>query len=1036
MKNSFYLFCAFLLLGMPLKLHAQKNSTTQTQLNQGKELLFYGKYDQASKIFQKILITATASNNAIEIAAAYNGLAKTYTHQAKLRQALDYAKKALEYSGKNKETGKLQEATALENLSVLFGIFGDSKIALKNSNEALEIRKKYFKDDKLSLARSHFYVGLALHRDRKLKLASKKLETALSIDLETSVERTILYADIYETQGHLCYDLGQINKTLALFEKTLALAQKVYPKNNPYYGKVYNNLGLIYATNKRFNESLEYYHKALSISIQNHGLDNHDEQVRINFNIADIYMNLGIKDKAFAYTYKTIELGTKFYGADHPKMHYPYSMLGTIYGDERGIPDLEKALSICLNAKEVNYVIAGFLYEYIYNIYFKVENYKDALINAEKSLEIRRRIHGLQNVNTIRTYNDIAKTKALLNDFENAFIANEKALTYNKLINTTNDNRFSNTNYVNSELLLESLKTKGDILFLQFLNTNNVAYLRQSIIFFNEAVSFIELARESRQNRQDKIQFSEIVKTVFAKKIEAALLLEEIEPTNKTLENSFYASEKSKAYVLRELLSNAEAKRKTNLHKEILTLEKSINRKLDMLRSQILTETSQKEVDTVKLYALQGAFFDASKQKDSLENSIEAAMPNYYKLKYGNTVITISKLQGKLNASTTLIEFFSTKNALYAFIISKETFHVEKIDVDADLAKLISLMNTSIISKDQATYEVTAENLYSEVIAPLKKYFIGDELIIIPDESLWHLQFDLLLTGKNENKEKPAYLLHDYAISYANSASLLFNESEPMQTSNFANECVAFSFTSTDTILAQSNTIRLADLRNSQIDLPGTRKEIKEISTILDGTYFYGNIANEMNFKKYANTSRVLHLALHGDIDNNNPENLKIYFSKGSPKDDDQLFSHELYSMHIPADLVVLSACNTGNGQVSRAEGIQSLGNAFQYAGTKSLLLSSWEISDKTTPEIMRQFYKNLKEGMPKHKALQSAKIDFLETSDTFSAMPFYWGSFYILGNTAPIPFATANYTIWSIGLTIFVVILLIFIMVKRRSRT
>merc|ERR1711923_650523 len=97
-----------------------------------------------------------------------------------------------------------------------------------------------------------------------------------------------------------------------------------------------------------------------------------------------------------------------------------------------------------------------------------------------------------------------------------------------------------------------------------------------------------------------------------------------------------------------------------------------------------------------------------------------------------------------------------------------------------------------------------------------------------------------------------------------------------------------------------------------------------EISTILDGTYFYGNIANEMNFKKYANTSRVLHLALHGDIDNNNPENLKIYFSKGSPKDDDQLFSHELYSMHIPADLVVLSACNTGNGQVSRAEGIQS----------------------------------------------------------------------------------------------------------------
>jgi tetratricopeptide (TPR) repeat protein len=354
MKKSFYLFCAFLILGMPVTLYAQKNTTTHSQLNQGKELLFYGKYDQASEIFQKVLTTATTSNHNSQIAAAYNGLAKTYTHQSKLKLAIAYAKKALEYSRKSKNPSKLEEANALENLSFILGIFGKSKIALKNSSEALEIRKNYFENDKLALARSHFYVGLALHRDRKLKLASKKLETALALDVKASDERTILYADIHETQGHMCYDLGLNNKALELFEKTLQLAQKVYPKNHPYYGKVYNNLGLVYAINERFNESLEYYQKALSISIENHGLDDHDEQVRINFNIANNYMHLGIKDKAFAYTYKTIELGTKFYGADHPKMHYPYSLLGTIYGDERGIPNLKKALDICLNAREVN----------------------------------------------------------------------------------------------------------------------------------------------------------------------------------------------------------------------------------------------------------------------------------------------------------------------------------------------------------------------------------------------------------------------------------------------------------------------------------------------------------------------------------------------------------------------------------------------------------------------------------------------------------------------------------------------------------
>lgn len=613
-------------------------------------------------------------------------------------------------------------------------------------------------------------------------------------------------------------------------------------------------------------------------------------------------------------------------------------------------------------------------------------------------------------------------------------IANEKALKYNQLIETTNANRFSSDNYVNSQLLLESLKTKGDIFFYQFSKTNDITHLKQSIKFYNEAVSFIDLARKSRRNRQDKIRFSEIVKAVFAKSINAALLLEEIEPTKATLENSFYTSEKSKAYVLRELLNNAEAKRKTNLHKEILTLEKSINGKLDVLRSQILRETSQKEVDTAKLYALQGAFFDTSKRKDSLEKSIENSLPDYYKLKYGNGIIDLTTLQGKLNDSTTLVEFFINKKTIYAFIVSKKTFHVEKIDIDIDLAKQIEVMNTSIIAKDQARYIQTAETLYTALIAPLKEYLVGDELVIIPDESLWHLQFDLLLKGRNENEEKLPYLVHEYAISYANSASLLFDENDATQSIDFTNECVAFSFTNTDTTSVENTTIRLADLRNSQIDLPGTRKEIQEISNILEGTYFYGKAANEMNFKKFANTSRVLHLALHGDIDNNNPDNLKIYFSKGSQKDDDQLFSHELYSMYIPADLVVLSACNTGNGQISNAEGIQSLGNAFQYAGTKSLLLSSWEISDKTTPKIMRQFYKNLKEGMPKHKALQKAKIDFLEKANTFNAVPFYWGSFYILGNTQPISFTTTNYIGWSMA--ILIALFVIFIVTRKRNNT
>ncbi|WP_298519704.1 CHAT domain-containing protein [uncultured Kordia sp.] len=1032
MKKGSYFVYVFLLLGLPIMLFAQKDSTAQIQLNKGHELLFNSNYTEASKVFEEALTIATNTDDTSKIAAAYNGLSMTSKRKSDLRSAFEYAQKALEYSRKGKEQNTREEASALENLSIVQSFIGDVETSLKNSTAALEIRLTYFKDEKLALARSYFYNSISLHGIRKIPEALKKLDIALQIQTPETPQSIILHADIYQTKGHIFYDLGKNNQALTLFEKTLQLAQKAHDTNNPYFGNVYNDIGLIHSINGHYHESIKYYKKALSISIHNYGIDNHDQQVRIHFNIGTSYHFLDIKDKALFHTNKTLELGTKFYGPNHPSMHYPYSQLGNIYGGEKGIPYLEKSLEICLNSPQINYVITSFQYQYLAVLHKEIEDYEAAQTYFQKALDIRLKIHGRQNVNTIRSLNNIAKIHLLKKEFQKANIFNERALKNNQLTNTNSSNHLPSTNYVNSDLLLETLKTKADIFLAQFEETHEKKYLKESIRYYREAASFIDLARKSKRNHEDKMKFSETIKAIYIKNTETALLLDELENSTSSLENSFYASEKSKAHTLRELLQQAELKRNSNIQPTMSDLEQTVNTEIAILQSEILEEVSKGNSDSLKIYELEGRVFDLNKRKDSLEKHIEIAFPKYYKLKYQNTAIEVSTIQEKLNNNTTLIEFFKEKNTVYIFTITKQSFHTERVQIDNVDSKITDL-NTAIIHKDQVQFRKHASNLYQELIAPVKKHIVGDELIIIPDESLWRIPFDLLLTETSKNEEKPAYLLYEYAISYTNSASLFFDESENIQTSNFKNECAAFSFTSTDTLQKNNNTIRLEELRNSQIDLPGTREEIQKISTILDGTYFYGNAANEMNFKKYANTSRVLHLALHGDIDNNNPDNLKIYFSEGSTTEDDILFSHELYSMHIPANLVVLSACNTGNGKVNRAEGIQSLGNAFQYAGAKSLLLSSWEISDKTTPEIMRQFYKNIKEGMPKHKALQQAKIDFLQNADTFDAAPFYWGSFYLLGNTQPIQFETYNYTYWLIGISIF--LLLLFFILKKKRR-
>ena len=383
-----------------------------------------------------------------------------------------------------------------------------------------------------------------------------------------------------------------------------------------------------------------------------------------------------------------------------------------------------------------------------------------------------------------------------------------------------------------------------------------------------------------------------------------------------------------------------------------------------------------------------------------------------------------------------MLEFFTADSITYAFTISKNKIAIKELTTPK-LTEQIEEFRTTITDKNTKTYKTKAYELYQGLIDPIKEQLVGEELIIVPDGPLWHLNFDLLLSqnDSSKNPKELSYLLRDYVITYANSATLFFSENKnPVDISKKQEECLAFSF-SDSTNVVDATTMSLATLRDTGDDLPGTRKEIKAIADIIDGQYFYGSEAIEANFKKNVSQYNILHLALHGEVDNEHPENSKLYFTKSNDTiEDNLLYSHELFALDIPAELTVLSACNTGTGKIAKGEGIMSLGTAFQYAGTKSLLLSSWEVSDQTTPVLMKYFYTNLKEGMNKAKALQQAKLHYLNTADLNRTHPFYWGGFYLVGDNTPIPFTNNNYIYWLIGVGILAVILISLFLYRRRN--
>jgi CHAT domain-containing protein len=201
-------------------------------------------------------------------------------------------------------------------------------------------------------------------------------------------------------------------------------------------------------------------------------------------------------------------------------------------------------------------------------------------------------------------------------------------------------------------------------------------------------------------------------------------------------------------------------------------------------------------------------------------------------------------------------------------------------------------------------------------------------------------------------------------------------------------------------------------LRNGKYvaPLPGTEMEVNDIFKKFDfkhlkaSVQLYGN-ANE-NFIKSAELSKykIIHFATHGFVNSEKPELSGILLMQDTLHGNDGiLYSGEIYNLNLNADLVVLSACETGLGKIAKGEGVIGLTRALLYAGSRNIIVSLWQVSDASTKELMINFYDNLlienKIGTSRvsySKHLQKAKLKLI--SEKKYSHPFFWSPFILIG--------------------------------------
>ena len=309
---------------------------------------------------------------------------------------------------------------------------------------------------------------------------------------------------------------------------------------------------------------------------------------------------------------------------------------------------------------------------------------------------------------------------------------------------------------------------------------------------------------------------------------------------------------------------------------------------------------------------------------------------------------------------------------------------------------------------------------------------------MIPDQSLNFLPFEALIQSpaKSESADYQSldYLINSFRINYQYSATIFAQHQESSEDPKPENLFLGFAPT------FQSVTSDLPEqyLRRGEITpLKWNVAEVDQVTQLLTGTDDTSiNESSESFFKSKAQNARIIHLATHAFVDEKEPLNSKIMLQEsGDTLQDGTLFAFEIFKMQLHAELVTLSACNTGYGKLVGGEGAMSLARAFTYSGAKSVVMSHWEVNDKITAELMQHFYRNLSEEMPKDEALHQAKLRLIRENDAAIADPFYWAAFVQIGDTSPISFPQSAYWYWWLGgLFLMMVFTGIYLLLRRRS--
>ncbi|MEG4207137.1 CHAT domain-containing protein [Microcoleus sp. Pol7_A1] len=784
--------------------------------------------------------------------------------------------------------------------------------------------------------------------------------------------------------GLIINRLGDRQQALNYYKQALSWHQTIADRH--MQAVILNNIGAVYYALGEKQQAIDYYNQVLSL-IREMG-DRAEASINLS-NISNIpaYSDSSLDDRTGeATTLNNIGLAYNDLGEKQKAKEYFNQALPLF----RAMGDRAKEATTLTNI--------GLVYSDLGEKQTALDYYKQALDLRQKAGDRRGEALTLNNTGT--TYSKLGQQQKAEEYFNQAL----------PLFRAVGDRPGEALTLYHMAIL------KGD-------RGNLIAALTD----IETSIKIIENLRTKITNHELRISYFATVQDYYQFYIDLLMQLHKTQPNSGYDTKAFQASERSRARTLLELLQEANADIRQGVAPELLQRERNLQQQLDALETLRIetisrpnhTPEQQAELDQ-KRQTLLGQYQDIQAQ-------IRSTSPRYAALTQPQP-LTLAQIQQQiLDRNTILLQYSLGKKRSYLWAVTKTSITSYELPPRIDIEKAARNFRDAVTNpryRNIPDRVAEANNTLSQIILqPVAAQLAQKRLLIVGDGILNYLPFAALSIPETPGKNRNQPLIVDHEIVLLPSASTLgilrqnYNDRQP-PTRTLAmladpvfsadDERVKNESTATNREAIESVNLGLSrSSRDNNIQwsrLKFTRQEAQIIQALFPANSRTASLdfaasraaATSQNLSQY----KIIHFATHGLANSTHPELSGIILSlvdeKGNPLNG-FLRLTDIFNLKLAADLVVLSACQTGLGQSIQGEGMVGLTRGFMYAGAQRVVVSLWNVDDEGTATLMSSFYQGmLQKGLTPAAALRAAQLEMLKQEEWRS--PYYWAAFNLQG--------------------------------------